>query len=225
MGHAIIEKLQSERPKFHSQGGNPISWQSQAEVLNFIADNSVKGGASLETGCGYSSVVFAAVGWTHTVVTPAQAETDRVTAYCNEHKIDMSQTKFAIGKSEDVLPQLVDAGPLDFVYIDGAHRFPFPCIDWVYTERRLKVGGLMLVDDVQIPTCRMLHDFLVREHNWSLETFLGDTSVFRKTADANYSTDWSSQSYNKSSPDWSFLPPHRRIRKIGAMVRKLVRRA
>jgi len=222
MSHAIVKKLQSDLPKFHLKGGNLTSWQSQVEVLNFIVDNFKAGGTSLETGCGYSSVVFAAVGWNHTVVTPAQDETERVAAYCKERGINLSRTDFAIGKSEDVLPRLVDRGPLDLVYIDGAHRFPYPCIDWVYTERRLKVGGLLLVDDVQIPTCRMLHDFLVREDNWALQSFLDDTSVFRKTAEADYQTDWNTQAYNKSSPDWSFLPIHRRIGRLGSRVRKKI---
>jgi hypothetical protein len=227
MRHPIIETLRAEQPQFHAKGGDLTSWASQLEVLEFIGDHFVPGATSLETGCGYSSVVFAATGWAHTVVTPAQAETERVAAWCARTGIDLSRTAFAIGKSQDVLPTLTGGSPLDLVYIDGAHRFPYPCIDWVYTEQRLKPGGFLLVDDVHIPSCRMLHDFLIRERNWALHSFLGDTSVFTKLADADHATDWTGQSYNDGYPDHSFLPAHMRPRSatgIKAKLRKLLGR-
>jgi predicted O-methyltransferase YrrM len=223
MSHPIIETLRTERPQFHAKGGDLTSWASQFEVLEFIADRFVAGATSLETGCGYSSVVFAATGWAHTAVTPMQSETERVAAWCNQKGVDLSRTSFAVGKSQDVLPTLGEGPPLDLVYIDGAHRFPYPCIDWVYTENRLKVGGLMMVDDVRIPSCRTLHDFLMRENNWALDRCLDDTTVFTKLADADYSTDWAVQSYNDGYPDWSFLPAHQRPGREGG-IKGLLRR-
>ncbi len=202
-----IKLLLREKPQFHGADAAPTSWESQREVLDFIGAKLAPGMASLETGCGYSTVAFAASGSSHTTVTPAQRETERVAEFCASHAIPTDKLHFAIGKSQDVLPTLTDKGPLDMVYVDGAHRFPFPCLDWVFTEDRLNIGGFMLVDDVRIPTCRMLHDFLAKEPNWTFDRFIGDTSVYLKTAATDYSVDWRLQGYNASFPDWSFLPP------------------
>lgn len=206
-----VDLLFRVRPKFHDAFGTLDSWNSQRGVLEFIANRLGPDSTSIETGCGYSTVVSAATGSRHTCVTPSQAETERVLAFCQEHAIPTDKLYFAVGYSQDVLPRLVEDGELDYVYIDGAHRFPYPCIDWVYTEQRLKTGGVMLVDDVRIPSCHVLHDFLKREKNWNLVEYLGDTSVFEKTGPSDYSRDWVVQSYNKSYPDFSFFPLHRRI--------------
>lgn len=212
MSTALIEKLFAERPKFHRSGDEPVTWNSQHGVLQFIADRMRPGMASLETGCGYSTVMFAASGADHTTVTPEADEETRVREWCAGAGIDDSALAFAIGPSHAVLPQLVQAGPLDLVYIDGAHGFPHPSIDWMFTETRLKVGGWMLVDDIRIPTCRIVHEFLAADNNWKLDRFIGDTSVFVKLAEGANSAMWMPQGYNKSYPDFSFVPFHQRLR-------------
>jgi predicted O-methyltransferase YrrM len=205
-----IDELARNRPQFHGPEDSLTSWASQRDVLEFIASSLTAGSASLETGCGYSTVIFAASGARHTTVTPARLETERVAAYCADQGIATDQLSFVIGFSQNVLPGLIDDGPLDLVYIDGAHGFPYPCIDWVYTEGRLKVGGAMMVDDVRIPTCRILHDYLLAETNWRLERYFRDTAVFRKLAEADRTSDWQGQTFNRSYPDWSFLPRSQR---------------
>ena len=208
-----VQRLWEAKPLFHGQEGALASWQSQKEVLEFIRSALRPGMASLETGCGYSTCVFALTGSDHTCVTPAQDETRRVADYCQENGIVTDRVSFLIGKSQNVLPTLVDDRPLDLVYIDGTHRFPYPCLDWVYTEARLRLGGALLVDDVRIPTVRILHDFLIAETNWQLDAYIGDTAVFKKTAEADRTTDFLSQSYNRNYPDFSFLPFSTRLRR------------
>lgn len=209
-----VRSLVKNRPLFHGQEGALTSWQSQQEVLEFIRSTLKPEMASLETGCGYSTCVFALTGSAHTCVTPDGEEVRRVTAYCREHEIIMDRVRFVVGVSQEALPTLVDEGPLDLVYIDGAHGFPYPCIDWFYTEARLRPGGTLLIDDVRIPTVRILHDFLMAETNWRLDHYIGDTAVFRKTAEADRTSEWLSQCYNRAYPDFSFLPLSARLRRI-----------
>lgn len=111
-------------------------------------------------------------------------------------------------------------GELDLVYIDGAHGFPHPCIDWMYTETRLRIGGLMLVDDVRIPTCRILHEFLKQESNWKLSKYIGDTAIYQKTGKSPNSAHWMEQNFNRSYPDYSFLPVSNRLRDGSVMMLK-----
>lgn len=206
MSSDLVRKLFAENPKFHQSGQTAVTWNSQEQVLQFIADTMKPGMNSLETGCGYSTILFAATGARHTSVTPSQAETEKVVAFCKDNGIDTANLHFGIGFSHAVLPGLAQDGPLHLAYIDGAHAFPHPCIDWFYTEDRLEVGGYMLVDDVRIPTCRMLYDYLRQEKNWEMVRLIGDTAVFRKLAAADRTKDWLPQNFNRSYPDFSFLP-------------------
>lgn len=206
-----ITTLRAEMPNFHGPDDQPANWKSQWEILDFLQDRLQPGVRSLETGCGYSTVVAAESGADHTTVTPSSDERDRVIAFCDNHRIDHSNLKFAIGFSSAMLPTL--DGELDLVYIDGAHGFPHPCVDWMYTEARLVVGGTLLVDDIRIPSCRMLHEFLLEESNWALDRYIGDTSIFIKRAQGNNSADWMHQGINRTYPDFRFLPRVQRFRK------------
>jgi hypothetical protein len=97
--------------------------------------------------------------------------------------------------SERVLPAL-DPAPLDLVLIDGSHSFPQVFIDWFFTQRALKVGGTLLVDDVHIWTGRVLRDFLRAEPEWKLvERWAGRTVAFRKVAHYDDGKDWADQAY------------------------------
>lgn len=76
--------------------------------------------------------------------------------------------------------------PLDLVLIDGDHAFPSPFIDWYYTADRINKGGYVIVDDTQLSTGRILHDFLCLEKKrWKLHRVIGKTSIFKKMASGN----------------------------------------
>lgn len=206
----VIDLLRTKVPNFHGSDDDPKNWKSQWGVLEYIAANVNEKSTTLETGCGYSTILFASVGADHTTVMPSPDEPKRVRAFCKENGIDSSSVNFSIGRSCDMLPLL--KGELDLVYIDGAHGFPHPCVDWMYTETRLRVGGAMLVDDIRIPTCRILHDFLKEEKNWALAQYIGDTAIFTKTAESPDAAGWMNQNFNRSYPDYSFLPKWNRVR-------------
>ena len=106
--------------------------------------------ATLETGAGASTIVFAAGGAEHEAVTPSQDEADRILAECERRGISTENLTFRIGSSADVLRDW-EPRELDLVLVDGAHAFPYPTLDWWYLAPHLKVGGLMLLDDAYMP--------------------------------------------------------------------------
>jgi predicted O-methyltransferase YrrM len=177
----VFDQLIAERPAFHEFDGQPVSWNNgnPGIVEGFLRP----GWKTLETGCGYSSVVFAAAGCEHTVVTPEQGEADRVAAYCRErgHRVP----SFRVGASQDVLPGL-DAGPLDAVLIDGAHAFPHPILDWFYVDRLLKINGLLFLDDTQLMGVFLLDRYLARDWHWEEVHREGNLAVYRKLGSYDY---------------------------------------
>ena len=119
-----VEQLIAAAPSFHTDAeGRTINIGSDPGVLRFIAANARPGMATLETGIGQSTVLFAIQGTDHTCVAYSGREIERVRQYCAEQGIDAAKLQFQQGRSEHVLPGL-PADPLDLVLIDGSHAFP-----------------------------------------------------------------------------------------------------
>lgn len=171
----ILKALLSEAPQFHAGGQYAI----QPPVLHWIAAYLPENAHTLETGCGWSTIVLADLAERHTCISPLAEEHVSVAEWCARHDVATEHVRFLPDLSQNVIHQL--SGPLDLVLIDGDHAFPAPFIDWYYTADRLKPGGVMIVDDTQIPTGRTLKNFLLAEtERWELLETLGKTSIFRR---------------------------------------------
>ncbi len=151
------------------------------EVLRELATRLRTCRQTLETGCGMSTVLFAAAGARHTVISPLREEHERIRAFCGEMRIVTDKVRFIVGDSRDELPRIQEPLDLDLVLIDGCHAFPSPFIDWFYAARRLRKDGLLIVDDTQIVTGWILREFLLSERErWSVEKEFRRTILFRK---------------------------------------------
>jgi hypothetical protein len=194
---SLIERLIAEGPHFHTwPDGTPANWAIAPDVLRFLAAQLKPGMQTLETGAGQTTVVFAIAGARHTCITPDIAQADRIRSYIRTLKIEDSVC--FIHDSSDVALPSGDRIPdrLDFVLIDGAHRFPFPILDWHYTQHRVPVGGTVAVDDYGMPSVRILHDFLCGEKEWELVRAFEVTSFFRRVAATVGVWDWADQAIN-----------------------------
>ena len=137
-------------------------------MLRFIFEQVKPGMNTLETGAGHTTAAFCIAGTHHTAITPDEAQARRIRDYLSDLGVRSDLT--FINQSSDVVLPSGQSIPerLDFVLIDGAHRFPFPIIDWHYTEHRIPAGGMVAVDDFRMPSVRILHDFLAGEDDWEL---------------------------------------------------------
>lgn len=193
-----IEDLIAEQPNFHAwPDGRPANWSVANDVLRFIHQSIVPGMQTLETGSGRTTVVFALAGAHHTCISPNREETERIRHYLARHGIK-DTIRFIHDSSDVVLPAGKDIPEvLDFVLIDGAHRFPMAVIDWHYSERRVRVGGIVAVDDYPMPSVRVLHDFLMGEDEWQLTKKFMRTSFFQRVHETVSVWDWADQNMNK----------------------------
>ncbi len=73
-------------------------------------------------------------------------------------------------ESQIVLPRLLaQKRRFDVAFLDGNHRFEGVFLDLVYCGRLLNEGGVVFVDDTQLPGVRHAVDFCVANLGWRIE--------------------------------------------------------
>jgi hypothetical protein len=189
-----LSDVLNDPPKPHEDGQGGFMVMGLTEpAIKFIYENIDESSATLETGCGLSTAVFALRNSRHTVIAPAPGEFEIIKSYCRDREIPTGQIDFITEPSQKILPVL-ELPSLDLVLIDGGHGFPTPYIDWFYTAGKLKKGGFLLVDDVWLWSCQMLRDFLVEQPQWEfIADYEGRTAVFRKIEDGSEWLEWTQQ--------------------------------
>ena len=220
----ILQHLVDEKPSLNVHGGNTHNWRMQRPILEWIAATICEDWTTLETGAGYTTTLFAASNCNHTTISPSAPEHQRIAQWCESHGVSANNINFIAEPSQNILPGL-ETGPLDLVLIDGAHAWPFPYLDWYYTAENLKVGGYMIVDDLNIMTGEHLFDFLKGEESagrWQLEHVIDHTAVFTKMSEELFGpNEWHSQPYlldesRKRAWKWTSDPK----RKLKSLLKK-----
>jgi Methyltransferase domain len=206
----VVARLLKDRPVFHE--GGKTRWDALPGTLRAIQEGVRDGDRSLETGCGASTVVFAACGAYHTAISPDSREHELVSAYCADIGVDIGRLTFIAGLSDLVLPELCTSRVLDAAFIDGAHSFPYPAVDWHYVTRALKIGGWLLMDDVPIRAVSSVYHYMRSDPSWRLEG-IADHRTAQLTLVAEPAPEnWTLQPFNRR-PDYSFaaLPTRARL--------------
>jgi hypothetical protein len=73
-------------------------------------------------------------------------------------------------ESQIVLPSFVGDGRcFDLAFIDGNHRFDAVFLDVIYAGRLVRPGGIVFLDDHQLPAVARVVSFCVTNLDWSLE--------------------------------------------------------
>ena len=135
---------------------------------------------TIEVGLGYGvSALYVCEGLLmnggasarHLAIDPHQATRF---ADCGRQFLDEAgvadMVEFPAGDSQIVLPRLLDEGRLfDLAFVDGNHRFDGVFVDLVYLGRLVRPGGIVFVDDYQLPAVARAASFFVRNLGWSIE--------------------------------------------------------
>lgn len=200
--HAVVAPLPTPPPLLHDQGTD--NWGLEQAVLDFLEARVTADSVTAETGVGMSTILLARKGCTHYAVTPSEEEIQRVRDACRIDAIDDTNVHFIAGNSQDVLPHL-SLPALDLAIIDGGHGMPIPFVDWCYLAPRLKVGGLLVVDDVWLWTGAVLADFMRAEWPWQEVRTFEKAVAFQKTGE-QVLDDWGGQPFvtarSRLPTDW-----------------------
>ncbi len=221
MRRSLVEQVLADPPQVHALDGESASdrlgiWRTADSCYQLLRAEVGPGSRTLETGLGLSTALFAALGAEHVCVVSRPQEAERLAAYCELKGLPTENLRFEIGFSDEILPSLA-LGPLDLVLIDGGHGFPVPVIDWHYGARTLRVGGMLVLDDVTLPAVYDLRRILDRDPRWSREHLTDKWAAYRKTGAAEAVEDWWEQQ------EWMPFPLPVRLkglaRRVGGVLR------
>ena len=82
--------------------------------------------------------------------------------------------------SHRALPQLEAQGvKVDFAFIDGWHTFDHVLVDCFYVDKLLRVGGLMVLDDIDYPSLHKLCRFLLTNRSYRVSRCLEPQQAIR----------------------------------------------
>jgi predicted O-methyltransferase YrrM len=211
----VLSGLARDKPLFHyayddglrrgdlleRQDGD-CSYSVTPEVLRWIADRLTGDMVTIETGAGYTSVLFAALAEHHYCCTFSHLEVDKVREYLRRIGVPGHKLTLVLGSTDKTLPALELENRVDFAYIDGCHGYPFPALDWHYIDRYLKIGGLIGMDNVELRPVREHCEFLQENGTYRLvgEVFEGYfVRFYEKLADQE--REWEYQAYSRAKKD------------------------
>jgi hypothetical protein len=107
------------------------------------------------------------------------------------------RTRFTFGPTQLTLPRYPG---LDVALIDGPHGFPFPELEYFYIYPNLKLGALLIVDDLHIPTVGRMFEVLKEDAMFEVAAIVATTAFLRRTAAPTFHPHWDcweDQNFNK----------------------------
>ena len=190
-----VGKVFDSPPAVHPDGPGGV-WSTERSCYDFMANHVRRGSRTLETGIGLSTVLFAAWGCDHLAVCPDPGQATVIEAYCTENGIYTDSLTFDVRRSEVALPDRLDSGELDLVFIDGCHGFPSSIIDWFYAAGRLRREGVVVFDDVQLPQVSLLiESFIEPDDRWQELETTPKWRAYRRMSEGFLGEEWFVQSF------------------------------
>jgi predicted O-methyltransferase YrrM len=135
---------------------------------------------TIEIGLGYGiSALFICEGFLtngapdpHHVVLDPNQETRFANCglqFLNEAGV-AQLVEFHPNPSEIILPRLLAEGRhFDLAFVDGNHRFDGVFLDLIYLGRLVRNGGIIFVDDYQLPSIARAVSFCTTNLHWTIE--------------------------------------------------------
>jgi hypothetical protein len=185
----------------------PEMWHAAGSVspavLRGIARFADRIGAihhSAETGAGKTTLLFSHLSSNH-LVFAVEAGNGSVSKTKASPLLNSGVVTFVEGPTQVTLPQHRFTESLQMVLLDGPHGYPFPDLEYYYFYPVIQTGGLLIVDDIQIPTIGRMFDIIKAGDMFRLLEVIENTAFMERT-DAPLisptSDSWWLQGYNRT---------------------------
>ncbi|MDD2239697.1 MAG: class I SAM-dependent methyltransferase [Kiritimatiellae bacterium] len=201
----VVEQIVALPPDWHGAGS------LKPGVLKAMARHGqgVDLRCTAETGSGKSSLLFSHLARRHLVFAMDDGN-GSVRRVQDSPLLQSGVVEFIEGPTQQTLPTYDFSEPLQMVMLDGPHGYPFPHLEYYYVYPHLAEGGVLIVDDIDIPSIYDMYRFLKRDDMFALIEVVHTTAFFRRTAAPVFNPladGWWLQGYNKRKKivDWNPL--------------------
>jgi len=160
---------------------------------------------SVETGSGKTTLLFSH-GSTNHKTFALDGGNGSISQVKQSNVFNKTTVEFIEGPTQITLPAFHFDRPIDVVLIDGPHGYPFPDLEYYYLYPHIREGGILLLDDTQIPTIGRMLTILKADKMWNLRQVIDNLAIFERTdseAIHPHEDGWWKQGYNE---EW-----HKRI--------------
>lgn len=190
---ALIDKILTSKQVEDINGnlikvGGNIDKVEGEYIYNIIRENpSIT--KTLEIGCGYgiSSLYICAALWNrpnskHIIIDPLQKKEYSGVGRYNLDRVGCNFYQFLECPSEYALPELVskEENNFDLILVDGWHSFDQVFVDTYYTDKLLKVGGFLILDDCRILSVAKVAKYYNRHPSYQLHSYTRTDNLSRK---------------------------------------------
>jgi len=160
----LIEQMRSNGWVHDAQGervpvDSAVDEAEGALLERLVRDNGCR--RTLEVGCAYGLSSLHICGALppdalHTIIDPNQSTQWKGIGRLGLERAGLSNWELIEQGSEIALPRLLSegAGRFDLIFIDGWHTFDHTLVDCFYATKLLRTGGILVVDDGQLPSVR-----------------------------------------------------------------------
>ena len=196
--------------------GLPDDWHRAGTVGTSVLEAIVRHAShvgpiqhSVETGSGKTTLLFSHLSAHHIVF--AVDAGGSISQVKHSPLFNPKTTTFIEGPTQRTLPRHVFAHQHQIALIDGPHGYPFPDLEYFYLYPTIATGGLLLVDDLKIPSIRRMFDILHADAMFGLLEIVDDNTAFLRRTGApliNPEHDsWWLQGYNEAFYKQLMSPP------------------
>lgn len=193
---AVLERIAALPGDWHKAG------MASDRVLKAMAEECGRRAPlvrTAETGSGKTTLLFSRLSPKH-VVFALDTGNRSIAAAMESELLDPARVEFVEGPTQRTLPAYEFDGEFDVVLIDGPHAYPFPDLEYFHFYPHVRKGGLLLVDDIHIPSIRRMFSILKACDMWRLLRTVDNMAFFERT-DAPlfdpYGDGWWLQGYNR----------------------------
>lgn len=132
---------------------------------------------TIEIGCalGISSLYICdalstSQQWSHTIIDPYQSTDWQSIGMQNLKNAGyIDHVRLIESLSEIALPRLLEEhNTFDFGFIDGWHTFDHTLVDFFYLNRIIRVGGMIVFDDVRYPSISRVVRYVSKYPNYEI---------------------------------------------------------
>lgn len=196
----IVKSINTLPSDWHGSGTMPADGiTAMAETLDSI--QPVR--ASMETGSGKTTLLFSHMSHCHKVFA-LDSGSGSVANVRNSPLFRSATVEYVEGPTQRTLPAYDFDGPLDVALLDGPHGYPFPDLEYFFVYPHIRTGGILMLDDIHIPTIRRMFEILRADAMWEEVRVCGNLAILRRTGVEGIGTEedgWWKQGYNRPLVD------------------------